>query len=175
MTTALIADDLALRAACPRWLSSHGPVNVNDALEALQRSAAADLPADYYGTGGAAERLESETAALLGKEAATFVIKGLIAPATSAIFLAGLSRRRSTVRPSSRSFLQTSLAYVLRCTQPIRLCRDWVAAFESRFLAQGCPRDPRQLVGQCDDDGVAVDAALDHSCQPASQRGLAAR
>ena len=79
MTTALIADDLALRAACPRWLSSHGPVNVNDALEALQRSAAADLPADFYGMGGAAARLESETAALLGKEAATFVIKGMIA------------------------------------------------------------------------------------------------
>jgi hypothetical protein len=30
----------------------------------------------------------------------------------NAIFLIGLSKRRSTVRPSSRSFLQTSLGYV---------------------------------------------------------------
>lgn len=41
-------------------------------------------------------------------------------PATGAIFLPGLSRRRSTVRPSSRSFLQTSLGYARRSTQPIR-------------------------------------------------------
>ena len=41
-------------------------------------------------------------------------------PATGAIFLPGLSRRRSTVRPSSRSFLQTSLGYACRSTQPIR-------------------------------------------------------
>lgn len=96
-------------------------------------------------------------------------------PATSAIFLAGLSRRRSTVRPSSRSFLQTSLAYARRCVRPIRLCRDWVAAFERCVLAQGRPCDPRQLVGQRDDDGIAVDSSLNHSCQPASQRGLASR
>jgi hypothetical protein len=30
-----------------------------------------------------------------------------------------------------------------------------------------CPSDPRQLVGQRDDDGIAMHAALDHSCQPA--------
>ena len=96
-------------------------------------------------------------------------------PAASAIFLPGLSRRRSTVRPSSRSFLQTSLAYVRRCVRPIRLCRDWVAAFERRLLAQGRPCDPCQLVCQRDDDGIAVDSALDHSCQPAPQWGLASR
>jgi transposase len=40
-------------------------------------------------------------------------------PATSAIFLAGLSRRRSTVRPSPRSFLQTSLGYTIVIVRPI--------------------------------------------------------
>lgn len=79
MTNALTADDLGLRAACQRWLSSHGPASVNDVLASLQRLAAADLPADFYGMGGAAQRLEGQTVALLGKEAATFVIKGMIA------------------------------------------------------------------------------------------------
>ena len=96
-------------------------------------------------------------------------------PATSAIFLPGLSKRRLTVRPSVLSFLQTSLAYARKCMRPIRLCRDGIAALERRLLAQGRPSDPRQLVGQCDDDGIAVDSSLDHSCQPAPQRGLASR
>ena len=96
-------------------------------------------------------------------------------PATSAIFLTGLSKRRLTVRPSVLSFLQTSLAYALGSVWPIRLCRDRVAAFKSRFLAQGRPSDPRQLVGQSHYDGIAVDASLDHRFQPSSQWGVALR
>lgn len=79
MTNALIADDIGLRAGCSRWLSSHGPSAVTDVLASLQHLAEADLPADYYGMSGAVERLEGKSAALLGKEAATFVIKGMIA------------------------------------------------------------------------------------------------
>lgn len=79
MTNALIADDIGLRAACGRWLSSHGPAPVNEILAVLQRRAEVDLPADYYGMSGAVERLEQRSAILLGKESATFVIKGMIA------------------------------------------------------------------------------------------------
>ena len=56
-----------------------------------------------------------------------------------------------------------------------RLCRDWVVALESRFLAKGCPGNARQLVGQCDDDRIAVNTALDHALQPASQWSFALR
>ncbi|MGN5373560.1 hypothetical protein [Sphingomonas hankookensis] len=73
------------------------------------------------------------------------------------------------------SFLQTSLAYACRCMQPILSYCDWVAAFERRVLAQGCPCDPCQLVGQRDDDGIAVDAALDPFLSASVQRGLASR
>lgn len=79
MTNALNADDVGLRAACSRWLSSHGPTSVKDVLASLQQSAEVHLPADYYGMSGAVERLEGKSAALLGKEAATFVMKGMIA------------------------------------------------------------------------------------------------
>lgn len=79
MTNALTADDIGLRAACSRWLSSHGPTPVKDVLASMQQVPEADLPADFYGMSGAVERLEGRSAALLGKEAATFVLKGMIA------------------------------------------------------------------------------------------------
>lgn len=79
MTPASATADIALRAACPRWLCSHGPMAVREVLGGLQREAAAELPADHYGLGGAVERLEETTAVLLGKPAATFFIKGMIA------------------------------------------------------------------------------------------------
>jgi len=96
-------------------------------------------------------------------------------PAPSAIFKTGLSKRRSTVRPSPRSFLQTSSAYTLLSVRAIWLRRDRVAAFKGFALSQGCPSDPRQLVGQCDHHRIAVDAALDHCLQPAPQRCVALR
>lgn len=79
MTAAPIQNDFELRAGCPRWLSSHGPAPVADVLAALQQTAAADLAPDYYGVGGAVAALEARTGALLGKPAARFVIKGMIA------------------------------------------------------------------------------------------------
>lgn len=79
MTTTMTADDIVLRAGCARWLSSHGPAAVADMLASMQKVPAAELPADYYGMGGAVARLEGRTAALLGKQAATYVIKGMIA------------------------------------------------------------------------------------------------
>ncbi len=99
MTNALNADDLGLRAACSRWLSSHGPTRVNDVLAALGRVTEADLPADFYGMGGAVEQLEHRSAALLGKEAATFVIKGMIAQ-TALLRTVTETRRGAVVIPT---------------------------------------------------------------------------
>ncbi len=79
MTPAPILNDFDLRAQCPRWLSSHGPASPAAVLGALQQTAAADLAPDYYGVGGAVQALEAETGKLLGKSAASFVIKGMIA------------------------------------------------------------------------------------------------
>jgi hypothetical protein len=88
--------------------------------------------------------------------------------APSAIFLTGLSKRRSTVRPSSRSFLQTSLGCAI--AQPIRLRSYRVTAVKSCFLAQGGPRYPCQLVRQRYNHSVTVYAALDHGLQPSPER-----
>lgn len=99
MTNALNADDLGLRAACSRWLSSHGPTRVNDVLAALGHVTEADLPADFYGMGGAVEQLEHQSAALLGKEGATFVIKGMIAQ-TALLRTVTEARRGAVVIPT---------------------------------------------------------------------------
>lgn len=95
MTNTFNADDLGLRAACSRWLSSHGPTSVKEVLTALGQVTEADLPADFYGMGGAVARLETKSAALLGKEAATFVIKGMIAQ--TALLRALTETRRGAV------------------------------------------------------------------------------
>lgn len=79
MTAAPVKNDFELRAGCDRWLSSHGPAQVTDMLASLQQSAASDLTPDYYGVGGAVAVLEARTGAMLGKPAASFVIKGMIA------------------------------------------------------------------------------------------------
>lgn len=79
MTNTITPDDIGLRASCVRWLSSHGPAPVRETLALMQHAASAGLPGDYYGMGGAVAQLETKTAALLTKEAATFVIKGMIA------------------------------------------------------------------------------------------------
>ena len=59
--------------------------------------------------------------------------------AASAIFLTGLSRCWSTVRPSFQSFLQTTLAYAQMSIRPIGSNGDGVAAFEGCALAQSGP------------------------------------
>ena len=68
-----------LQARCTRRLSGHKPVDPASALEALAHHPAAAEPADLYGAGGAAAQLEQRTAELLGKPAAMFFIKGMIA------------------------------------------------------------------------------------------------
>ena len=72
-------EDLLLRAGCGRTLSHHGPADPRFLLRALADRPEAALAADFYGHGGAVALLEQRTAALLGKPAALFVIKGVTA------------------------------------------------------------------------------------------------
>lgn len=70
----------AIKAGCERFLSRHRPQETaREWLEELAASPAAELPPDFYGEGEAIASLEREVAHLLGKEAGTFVIKGVIA------------------------------------------------------------------------------------------------
>lgn len=71
--------DLLLRAACGRTVSHHGPADPQSVLRTLAERPEAALSPDFYGHGGAVVRLEERTAALLGKPAGLFVIKGVTA------------------------------------------------------------------------------------------------
>lgn len=71
--------DDELQASCKRRLSGHKPVDPASALKALADHPSAAERADVYGGGGAAAELERRTAELLGKPAAMFFIKGMIA------------------------------------------------------------------------------------------------
>lgn len=67
------------RERCTRFLSHHGPATPAETLRRLAALAPEGEPADVYGAGGAAARLEARVAALLGKPAARFFIKGVTA------------------------------------------------------------------------------------------------
>ncbi len=71
--------DAALRATCQRFLSGHVPRTQRAWLEYLAASPLAEHTLDFYGEGPAIALFEQEVAALLGKEAAVFVHKGIIA------------------------------------------------------------------------------------------------
>jgi threonine aldolase len=69
----------ALKAQCSRWLSGHRLVSPAQRLASLALMPEAELPADVYGEGGAHKVLQDEVAGLLGKPAAVFLPKGVIA------------------------------------------------------------------------------------------------
>lgn len=69
----------ALRAKCTKFLSGHRPQNARDWLTRLAESQWAEMPLDSYGEGPLMQKLEADVAALLGKEAAIFVHKGVVA------------------------------------------------------------------------------------------------
>lgn len=71
--------DHDLKAKAKRRLSQHRPRSPRETLGALANHAALACDADLYGAGGAVNLLESRTADLLGKPAAMFFIKGMIA------------------------------------------------------------------------------------------------
>lgn len=70
---------LELRSQCTRFLSGHYPRTPQKWFEDLAASPVAELVADQYGEGPAMQLLEREVAQILGKEAAVFMHKGVIA------------------------------------------------------------------------------------------------
>jgi len=68
-----------IRNQCTKVLSGHRPRTGRQWFEALAASPHAELRLDDYGEGEAVQALEREVAALLGKSAATFMPKGVIA------------------------------------------------------------------------------------------------
>jgi threonine aldolase len=88
-------DDLDhdLQASCTRRLSQHRQKSPQQTLKALADHPAASEPADTYGAGGAASLVEERTAELLGKPAAMFFIKGMIAQ--MAVLRAAAERART--------------------------------------------------------------------------------
>lgn len=71
--------NLELRASCQHFLSGHLPRTQRAWLTDLAASPLADLRLDIYNEGPAIALLEQEVATLLGKEAAIFVHKGVVA------------------------------------------------------------------------------------------------
>ena len=68
-----------VRDLCRRALSGHRRETIRESLDRLARSPLAELPRDTYGEGEAMQALEREVAALVGKPAAVFMPKGVIA------------------------------------------------------------------------------------------------
>ncbi len=68
-----------IRDRCTKFLSGHHPRSGRQWLAALAQSSFAELPSDFYGEGEAIQTLEHEVAGLLGKPAAVFMPKGIIA------------------------------------------------------------------------------------------------
>lgn len=68
-----------IRDLCRRALSGHRRQSIRETLSRLGDSALVDLPRDVYGEGAAMQALERDVAALLGKPAAVFMPKGVIA------------------------------------------------------------------------------------------------
>jgi threonine aldolase len=64
-----------LAESCTRFLVGDGPRRARDLLASIP----ADTEIDYYGIGGVVAQLETETAALLGKQAALFLPTGTMA------------------------------------------------------------------------------------------------
>lgn len=85
----------ALRARCVRSLSFDRPKSAADWVAAMAISPHLDLGLDAYSSGPAIERLERTVAELLGKEAALWVPKGIIAQ--QAALLAHAADRPSNV------------------------------------------------------------------------------
>lgn len=95
-------NDPTLRGACTRYLGGHGRVDARQWVERLARSEALDEALDVYSDGPAMARLEAETAALLGKEAALFFHKGITAQqAALLVHAANTNRRVVALHPSS--------------------------------------------------------------------------
>ena len=117
--------DRNLEAQCSRRLSGHRYRAPAEALAALATHPAAAEPADLYGAGGAASELERRTAELLGKPAATFFIKGMIAQMSVLRVAAEQGRTlKVAIHPMSHIDLdEVGAAWRMHNLRPIRLGR----------------------------------------------------
>jgi threonine aldolase len=115
--------DRHLQASCSRRLSGHRPATAADALNTLAKHPAAAKEVDVYGGGGAAAELERRTAELLGKSAAMFFIKGMIAQMCELRAAADRARTPNVVvHPMSHiDFDEQDAAWRLHDLRPIRL------------------------------------------------------
>jgi threonine aldolase len=69
------AEVTAALRSCTRFLNGHGPRSASEQLAGIPQ----DTEIDYYGVGGAVEKLEREVATLLGKPKAIFLPSGTMA------------------------------------------------------------------------------------------------
>ena len=107
-----MARNVELWLSCNRFLSGHPPKPPRAWLEELAASELADLPMDMYGDGPAMARLEQEVADLLGKEAAVFVPKGVIAQLMALrVWTERSGKRTVALHPKSHIDLDERNAY----------------------------------------------------------------
>lgn len=108
----MISPNPDLRATCHRFLSGHLAKTQRAWLEYLAASPAANLPMDRYGDGPAIARIEGEMAALLGKEAALFIHKGVVAQQMALrVWTERTGRRTVALHPQSHIDLDEGNAY----------------------------------------------------------------
>lgn len=101
-----------LRSKCTRFLSGHFSRNPRQWLEQLTASPVADNRLDFYNEGPAIQALEQEVAELLGKEAAIFMPKGVIAQQIALRVWADRARCQNVVlHPRCHIELDESNAY----------------------------------------------------------------
>lgn len=114
-----------VEAECSRRLSNHRAKAPAEVLRALASHPAAAEPADFYGVGGAATQLEQRSAELLGKPAAKFFIKGVIAQMS--VLRAASEEARTlnvAIHPMSHIDLdEEGAAWRMHNLRPIRLGR----------------------------------------------------
>jgi threonine aldolase len=116
----------ALRARCSRSLSGQTRPGARAWVERLAASPLLSLPPDDYSVGPALQQLEEETAALLGKEAALFFPKGIMAQ-QAALLVHAERRGHSAVALHPRSHLavdESDALQRLSRLQPVRVGPD---------------------------------------------------
>lgn len=115
-----------IRDLCRRALSGHRRQSIRETLARLADSPLADQPRDVYGEGEAMQALERDVAALLGKPAAMFMPKGVIAQQAALRVWTDRSGRKTVgLHPKSHIDIDERSAYErLHGLQAVRLGLD---------------------------------------------------
>lgn len=187
-----------LRARCTRFLPGHGPATARRWLDSLAASPHLDLRLDEYNEGPAITLLERRCAELLGKPAALFFHKGVVAQ-QAALLVHAARTGRQTVALHPKAHIACDESDAIERLTPLRLCRvgpdhrpftpaelaavtDPLAAVSlelplrrTAFQATGW-EDLESIAGWCRDRGVPLhlDGARLWEVQPWLDRPLAA-